>query len=373
MIILIPAFEPSARLPELVAELRAADGALRVVVVDDGSGARFASRFAETAAAGAEVLRHPVNRGKGAALKTGFRHVVGRHPDETVVTADADGQHLVDDILRVGDASRRRSATGDTRTVVLGCRAFDGAVPWRSRLGNDGSRVLFRIASGWSLSDTQTGLRAMPCGMLDWLLEVPGERFEYEQRALLRLRGAGFRAHEVPIRTIYLEENAASHFRPLADSVRVLLPVLAFAASSLVAAVVDAVALLVGTALTGALIPSIIAARVLSAGANFWMNRRFVFLRRGPAGLLREAGSYALLAALLLVSNIVWLSFLTERLGWPLWIAKLATELVLWCTSFRVQRSAVFGRPDAGPAPVPASPPRPASVPVPSSALRSQP
>lgn len=345
-VVLIPAYEPGEQLLRLVSELRRADPSLPILVVDDGSGPAFAAVFARARALGAELLHHDRNRGKGAALKTGFRHVLETAPGAGVVTADADGQHTADDILAVAADVRAAAegATGaDARPVmVLGCRDFDGAVPLRSRLGNDVSRGLFRLAAGWRLSDTQTGLRGIPAAMLPWLLEVPGERFEYEQRVLLGLRRAGFAAEERRIATVYLGANESSHFRPVLDSLRVLLPVLLFAASSLLGFVVDTVALFALEALTGALVPSIVAARVISASANFAVNRRLVFLRRGREGLWREALAYALLAAVMLASNIVWMSYLTGA-GLPLWLAKLVTELVLFFTSYRAQRSVVFG------------------------------
>lgn len=382
MIVLIPAFEPADHLPVLVSALAAADPTLRIVVIDDGSGPAYAKVFARAVLAGAQLLRHKHNRGKGAALKTGFAHIRSTHPGAGVVTADADGQHTPADILAVAE---RVSAAGEraSTTLVLGCRSFDGGsagsgigtragsgagsgaaagagaaaaagprsgsgsgpvpgpVPLRSRFGNEVSRRLFRIAAGWRLSDTQTGLRGIPAVMLPWLLDVPGERFEYEQRMLLGLRGAGFTAAEVPIETVYLAGNASSHFRPVLDSLRVMLPTLVFAASSLLGFAVDTVALFILQAATGALVPSIIAARVLSASVNFLVNRRVVFLQRGRARLGRQLAAYAVLAGVLLASNIVWMSYLTG-IGVPLWLAKLVTEIVLFCTSFRAQRSVVF-------------------------------
>lgn len=343
---LIPAYEPAESLPEIVTALMTADPALDVVLVDDGSGPAYGHIFARAGAAGAEVLSHDRNRGKGVALKTGFRHAMEHRPGAGVVTADADGQHAVPDILAVVAALRDQDATPlATRplapAMVLGCRPFDGDVPLRSRFGNGVARLLFRIAAGWRLSDTQTGLRGIPAQMLPWLLQVGGERFEYEQRMLLELRPAGYTAREVRIETVYLERNASSHFRPVLDSARVMLPLLLFAASSLLGFTVDAVALFVLSTLTGALVPSIIGARVLSASVNFWVNRRVVFRRGGSQGFWRQLGSYALLVAMIGASNVVWMSYLTG-IGISVWLAKLVTEIFLFFTSYRVQRSGVF-------------------------------
>lgn len=342
MIVLIPAYEPATDLVRLVRELRAADADTIVVIVDDGSSAAYAPVFTSAGACGAVVLRCPVNRGKGAALKAGFALVVDAYPGEDVVTADADGQHTVHDILRVADALRAE-AGGRRSSLVLGCRRFDGAVPWRSRAGNAASRGLFHAVAGWRLSDTQTGLRGIPAPMLAWLLTVPGDRFEYEQSVLLHLRPADFGCIEVPIATVYLAGNRSSHFRPVVDSLRVLRPVLAFAGSSLLGFAVDTVALLVLTALTGWLVPSIVAARLLSATVNFALNRRLVFGRRGNRKRTREAAMYALLAATLLASNIIWMAGLTS-FGLPLLVAKVITEVTLFILSYRVQQDVVFRR-----------------------------
>jgi len=341
VIVLIPAYEPGPRLAGVVAGLLGADPDVEVVVVDDGSGPGFAPVFALVAGLGATVLRHGVNLGKGAALRTGFDHVIRAHPGDDVVTADADGQHTVTDILRVADELRADAAAG-TPSLVLGCRAFSGRVPVRSRAGNAVARSVFRLAAGWSLSDTQTGLRGIPAELVEWVRDQPGERFAYEQNVLLRSRRAGVAAREVPIETVYLDGNASSHFRPVADSLRIMLPLLLFAASSLIAFAVDTVVLLVLTAVTGALIPAIIAARAVSATVNFAVNRRVVFRARGRAGMPRQLVRYAVLALALLASNIVWLDALT-RYGVPLVAAKVLTEAVLFVTSYGVQRSFVFG------------------------------
>lgn len=342
MIVLIPAYEPGAPLVDLVRELRLAEPGIAVLVVDDGSGPRFAHVFAAAATEGAEVLQHPRNRGKGEALKTGFVHVIAQHPDSDVVTADADGQHTVADILAVV-AALRADADSGTCDLVLGCRSFVGDVPARSRVGNTIARTAFRLAAGWSLTDTQTGLRGIPAEMLPWLSTLPGARFEYELRMLVRLRRDGYSAREVPIQTVYLEANASSHYRPVRDSLRVMTPLLLFSGSSVLAFFIDTVALLLMTWLTGWLVVSIITARAVSASANFAINRRWVFAHRERRRIAGEAVRYAALAAALLASNIVWITALTG-LGVPLLPAKLLTEIVLFVTSYQVQRRVVFGR-----------------------------
>ncbi|MDM7832553.1 bifunctional glycosyltransferase family 2/GtrA family protein [Cellulomonas edaphi] len=336
MIVLVPAYEPDERLVALVRRLRDERPELPVVVVDDGSGPEYRQVFAAVVDAGATVLVHGVNRGKGRALKTGFAHVAREHPGEGVVCADCDGQHTPADVLAVADHAR---ATG--AAVVLGSRRFTGAVPLRSRFGNGCTRVAFRAGTGRAVQDTQTGLRAYPAHVLPWLLGVRGERFEYELVVLLRAAEEGLPVEEMTISTVYLDGNSSSHFRPVVDSVRIYAPLLRFAASSSLAFVVDAAALVVLVGLTGALPVAVLGARVLSSGGNFAVNRFWVFRRRARRPVRREALAYWVLAAVLLVAGYGSLWTLTT-VGVPLLAAKVATDLALFVVGFQVQRTAVF-------------------------------
>lgn len=342
-IILIPAYEPDGRLIELVQRLA---GTAPVVVVDDGSGRRFADVFDFASAAGAHVLTHARNRGKGAALRTGFAFIQERWPGATVVTADADGQHTPADIRRVASAAEL-TRTGTRPTIVLGARGFTGDVPRRSRIGNTVTRWAFRIAAGQRLSDTQTGLRGYPAETLPWLQSLPGDRFEYEFSQLLQARSAGIDLVEVPIETVYLDSNASSHFRPWADSLRIYAPLLRFTASALLAFGIDTIALLVLHALTGSLLAAVVGARILSAGVNFGVNRALVFRGGRDVPVRTAAARYFSLAGLLLLAGYGLLTSLTE-IGIGLLPAKVLTEITLFAVSFAVQRAIVFA-----PAPAP--------------------
>ncbi|GGQ50114.1 glycosyltransferase [Couchioplanes azureus] len=228
-VVLLPAYQPGHRLLELAGGLRAARAGVSVVVVDDGSGPAAAPVLTAAAELGCTVLSHLANRGKGAALKTGFRHIAAAHPARAVVCADADGQHSVDDVLRVGDRTR---ATG---RAVLGVRRF-AHMPLRSRVGNTATQLLFRAATGRRVGDTQTGLRGFPADLLGWLGSVPGEGFDYEMNVLLYASRRGLTFDEVTIATTYLDDNASSHFDAVGDATRIYWPLLRFAVSSRVPA-----------------------------------------------------------------------------------------------------------------------------------------
>lgn len=333
MIVLIPAFRPDERLVALVTGLLSARRDLAVVVVDDGSGPDFAEVFAQAAEGGADVLHLSVNRGKGAALRTGFEHARTSYPGSGVVTADADGQHRVGDILRVAHALEEKG------TLVLGVREFSGEVPLRSQIGNDVTALLFRLSTGWNLADTQTGLRGHPAEQLEWLVGISGDLYEYELNVLLSAARSHLPSEQVPIETVYDTGNTSSHFRPVRDSLRIYAPLLAFSASSLAAFGVDlAVLLLLRPFFSGLLLP-VICARIVSATVNHGLNRRIFRARKGTAA--RSGLRYGFLAIALVGASWGALTALTW-LGLPLWAAKVVGDGGLYLLSFRVQQRFVF-------------------------------
>lgn len=337
MHVVVPAFQPGEELVDVVAGVIAARPSAEVLVVDDGSGPSYAAVFSRVRAEGARVLRLEANHGKGFALRAAFAHLVVIRAHGPVVTADADGQHAVADILRVADAVD--DGVDAAPHLVVGERAFSGDVPLRSRFGNAATRLLFRAATGQRLHDTQTGLRGFPSDLLPWLTSLRGNRYEYELVMLLHAAREGIELRSVPIATIYDEGNATSHFRPVADSLRIYAPLLLFLGSSLSAFCIDTAALLALDAATGSLLLAVVGARIVSATANFAVNRHVVFRARGdwrPAAV-----RYAALAAALLVANLAIITVL-HGVGMQLLPAKLLTEAVLVVTSYVVHARLVF-------------------------------
>ena len=264
MYIIIPAYEPDTRLIQVVQDITLKLPKSRIIVVNDGSGPRYNDYYDETALFGATVLKHPINKGKGAALKTAFAYiqeeVVSQHLSaQPIVTVDSDGQHLIKDIVRVAKATEENPSH-----LILGARAFVGKVPARSRFGNKVTAGLFRLVTGQKVTDTQTGLRGMSTDLIPWLLNLDGNRFEYEFNMLLEAKKSGHQISEVPIETVYLEENKSSHFRPIRDSIRIYSPFLKFSGTAVLASVIDATALFVLFALTKNLLLSVVLARVIS-------------------------------------------------------------------------------------------------------------
>lgn len=336
MHVLIPAYEPDKRLLELIVQLKAS-GMNRILVVDDGSGEDYAPLFRAAESEGCTVLTHPVNRGKGCALKTGFRHLMKTDGVDTVVCADSDGQHLPRDILRVAQAVQEAPGR-----IVLGSRLFTGKVPLRSSFGNTATRKVYSFFSGIPLQDTQTGLRGYSRDMLEWLCQVPGERFEYEMNLLLQAPRAGYSFCELPIETVYINRNHSSHFRPLADSLKIYWPIAKFGSVSLISALLDILLLMLIQYGTGNLQLAVWGARLCSSVFNYTMNKTFVFTGGKPAPAKKSMPKYFALAGVILLLNYGLMSILFGQIGAPLLAAKLLTEAMLFVFSYWCQRRFVY-------------------------------
>jgi putative flippase GtrA len=314
---------------------------MSVVVIDDGSPSDSQAIF-DTVRKMATVLRHDVNRGKGVALRTGLTWVREHCPNDVViVTADADGQHLPDDVTKVG------LAVGDFDTLVLGARQDDANTPLRSRAGHALSRMLFRIAIGQRLTDTQTGLRAFRASLIPWLLQIPGDRYEYEMNMLVIAGQDKVALTEVPIKTVYIGKNETSHYRAFADSLRIARGMLLFAGASVISFLVDyalyTVLVILGNTigvLYGVTIANVLA-RIGSATLNYNLNKRYVFRDARPAK--HSALRYALLATGILLGNTLLLTWLT-RIGGNAYLAKIAVEVLFFIVSYTLQRAIVFNR-----------------------------
>ncbi len=256
------------------------------------------------------------------------------------MTVDADGQHLLQDVLRICLAAQQ-----EPEALVLGGRSFAEKVPLRSRLGNGLTRWVFRLSTGVRVYDTQTGLRAFSRALLPELLEIPGRRYEYEMNMLMDFARRGRPIRELPIQTVYLDGNRSSHFRPLQDSARVYGEILKFSAASLVSFLLDYGLFSLLSALGGAVTVSNLGARLVSGIANYSLNRRLVF--ESKAGLGRSGLQYVLLAAAILAVNTLALWLLVTLLGWNRYLAKLLVELLLFAVSYVVQKRWIFHRREA--------------------------
>lgn len=343
-VILIPAYKPvyDQMIPFIEELKRDYD---KIVCVDDGGGETFSPVFDECKRLGCFVLTHEVNRGKGAALKTGIAYIRRELSDaKGVITADCDGQHTPEDIKKVTEA-----LYGHPDDMIIGGRKFDKNVPFRSQAGNTFTRVLYKLATGISIYDTQTGLRGFPMSLLPELETLEGDRYEYEMNMLLKLHDWGVSPYEVTIATIYINENKGSHFNALRDGLRVGARIFKYAAGSILSFLIDWVIFLllmklafrnVGGDLNYPL--SFGLARAVSSVANYLYNRFAVF-----GGKNYEKGATAKYFGLVII--VLLLGMLVQRLtaqvpGGDLVhsLIKFVYDTVMFVVNYVIQRDFVF-------------------------------
>ncbi len=209
--IVVPARDEELRIKAVIEDLRSVLGstpATLIVVVDDGS----SDTTAEAARrAGAAVIRHPLNLGKGAALLTGCEFVAGRGCG-VIAVMDADGQHLASDVLKLV-----RTVESGAADLAIGYRPFQGSMPALMRLGNLGLSKVFGLFFGRRFTDTQCGLRAFTATAfqrLQW--EATG--YSVETEMLVNAARARLRVAEVEIETVYHDRYKGTS---IADGARV--------------------------------------------------------------------------------------------------------------------------------------------------------
>jgi tetratricopeptide (TPR) repeat protein/glycosyltransferase involved in cell wall biosynthesis len=335
---LIPAFCPGPALSALVEALKSEDFQ-GIVVIDDGSGPEFQAVFEKLSQIdGIYVLRHAINLGKGAALKAGINYILCRWPGvEGVVTADADGQHAPEDILRV--AHRFLESPG---SLVLGSRVLDESAPARSRVGNALTRSVLRVVLGQTIRDTQTGLRAIPAVLLPSLLAIPASGYEFELEMLMAARQLSIPVAEEPIRAIYENGNRSSHFDPLLDSMRIYFVLLRFAFIALATAAIDNAVFFVAFSILGGVGAAQIWGRSVAVLFNYAAVRKAAF--RSDQRHLVVLPAYLLLVAVSGALSYAAILLLTSRLHLAVMPAKLLVETILFFGNFALQRDFIFTR-----------------------------
>lgn len=349
--VILPSLNPDEKLIKTVDGLIDA-GFTDIVIINDGSAEEYTRFFPDTSLyPQCTVINHWVNKGKGSGLKTAFAYVMKTRKDcKGVVTVDGDGQHRPEDVKACALKML------ETNSVVLGARNFNlPGIPARSVFGNKLTSFVFKFLCGMKITDTQTGLRALPAEYLGDMIKVKGERFEYETNMLLSFKDNDIPYTENSIHTVYIEENKTSHFNPLKDSLRIYKQIFGYAFSSLSATAIDLGLfallfwLLYPKAMENREICTLIcsvAARVVSSLYNYFINFRFVFAKKKKAKytLLKY---YLLAAAVMIISGLstAGMTLLLPDGATPILVTavKAVIDTALFLLTFTLQREWVFG------------------------------
>ena len=338
IVVLIPALNPDKKLVDLVKELNRV-GLVNIVVIDDGSESSSQAIFDEVQACRAKVHHHEKNRGKGAALKTGIEYIKKNQPHIAgVVTADADGQHAPDDILKVAKALVASDG------IVLGTRDLSRPeVPLTSKIGNLFSALYYKIKTGKLLKDTQTGLRGIPARYFDFALNVKGDRYDYEMRFLEQMSEKNISYRTVDIETIY-EKDRVTHFHAVSDSYEIYKTFFKNIASSLLSAIVDITSFMLLAYVGNGIFLATVIARIISGIFNFSLNKIWVFEKKDS----HDTGNESLKYLALFIVQMIFSGLLTETLNNALnfqnslLLSKILVDCILFVTNFIVQRFWIF-------------------------------
>lgn len=356
--VIVPSLNPDEKLVEVVNGL-IKEGFDDIIVVNDGSNEEHMQPFIEVDKhPQVTLLTHGVNRGKGRALKTAYEYCMANRPDiQGVITVDGDNQHIPKDIRACCQAM-----TEHKDKVILGCRNFSKEnVPPKSKIGNNITKFVFRVMCRIKISDTQTGLRAIPVQYLPMMIDIAGDRFEYETRVLLECKRQHIEFYEVEIDTVYIEENASTHFHPFRDSFKIygvifryimgnLVSFFKYMISSILSFLIDnglfrLMEFVMGedSGLGKKVIVATVVSRVVSSLFNFIINRKAVFKSDAPLGTT-IVKYYALCLVQMGASmGLVWLfAYLTKANDWFTSLIKIVVDMCLFILSYQIQRRWVF-------------------------------
>ena len=352
-LILIPALNPPQNLIDYVYSLKD-NGLNNILIVNDGSSINFLGIFAKLEKIeGVKVFNHAKNLGKGRALKNAFNYFLTLpNLDEFngIVTCDSDGQHGIKDVLNLS-----KTLNNYDDALILGCRNFDnGNVPPKSKFGNKTTRNVLKLLYRKRLTDTQTGLRGFPTKIIPEMLDIFGERFEYETKMLIHCFEQDISIKEIEIETIYYNNNSETHFNTLVDSIKIYKVIFSsffkYLLSAISSFLIDIglfkLFLIFFIKFLGRGAKSIILstgfARILSSIFNFYVNKNFVF--NGEKNTKNTIFKYYSLCISQMILSGILVSLIWNITKISETFIKVIVDTILFLFSYQIQRIWVFKR-----------------------------
>jgi len=334
----IPAYNPNEQLLEVIKNIQQVSKK-KIFVIDDGSRDDTQHIFnilqKEKIFNNVIVLKHAVNMGKGAALKTIFNHILVNFPEiQGVVTLDSDGQHAINDCLNI-----LKTLENNPDSFVLGYRTFSKDIPLKSYIGNNISKFIYKLILGKSFKDTQTGLRGISKLFMRQCLLIKSNRFEFETEQLAISVNSNIQIIEIPIETIYIEENKASSFRPLIDSFKIYFILFRYGLSSIITAIVDFIIFTIALSFGTSILAANMFARTASIGVQFTLLDKFVFNTKAKILNFIFFALYVYIMGI--ISSLTQISAI-EHLGISIITAKIIVEGILFFINFAFLRLYIF-------------------------------
>ncbi|MGM9878192.1 MAG: glycosyltransferase [Bacilli bacterium] len=325
-IAVIPAYEPNDKMIHLLSELKRNN--YIIIVVNDGSNKSYDNIF-RVAKKYATILKHDKNQGKGSALKTAFSYIKNKYSSYCVITIDCDGQHKVSDANKLYEY-----LINHERQLVIGKRKRLKNTPLRSRIGNSITRFIYFISSGIDVYDTQTGLRAFTNKLMDFMLQIDGQRYEYEMNMLLYCPINNIKIKEIEIETIYYDNNSNSHFSTLKDSYKIYKQIIKFSSISIISFIIDYLLYIFFNISTKKLELSNILSRLISSILNYNLNKNRVFKNKNII-------LYFIYVICILIINTIMLNIAVNYFSINIYLSKIMIELIIFIVSFCIKKISI--------------------------------
>ena len=335
--IIIPSLNPDDKIIRLISEL-SAEGFENIIIVNDGSDEKHELLFnIAREKYKCQILKHYVNMGKGRALKNAFNYVLNCYPQlKGVITADSDGQHLLKDIKKCAQLIIENPRE---KKMFLGSRDFNAeGIPSRSRFGNKITSKVLNIFCDIKISDTQTGLRGLTREALEEMLILNGERYEYEMNMIIESREKNIAIDEFPIETIYIEDNASSHFNPLVDSYKIYKQFFKYIIAC--EEKIKPPGFRKHNSVEAYIIISTYGARLVSSVYNYSINKKVVF--NNDDSVITTAIKYFVLCVIQGTLSGILVNYLFSLTQIAEIICKMIVDTLLFFVSFFVQKKLVF-------------------------------
>lgn len=264
-----------------------------------------------------------------------------------IITADCDGQHLIKDINKLYNEMQNTD-----KALFLGTRNFsEDKIPPKSKFGNRVTSNIFKLLYGTRISDTQTGLRGISSSLIEAFSNVSGERYEYETNTLIEAILRRIQIVEVPIETVYIDNNSNTHFRPIHDSLliywKILNSFIKYSAVSIISCIVDILLFKIFLSVLpfkidkdNLIIVSTVFARIISSLVNYGLNKKVSFNSN------KNISNTIIKYYILCIVQMFVSGFLVSRIyiftGFSEVIIKLVVDTILFIVNYRIQRMFIF-------------------------------
>lgn len=350
-IILIPAYNPPKEILSAYLEKLHTERFTNIVIVNDGSRSEYIDYFNSLKNMGYDIFTHYKNLGKGRALKNAFNYIINTYKDfKYIITVDSDGQHSVDDVLNMAKIANAATKSN----IYLGSRDFSRKdVPFKSSYGNRSTSFFYKVLFHDKIQDTQTGLRIIPKEFIADFMDLDGERFEYEINMLINCSSTGKEIVEIPISTIYFDNNNESHFNPIKDSFKIYMVMFKsffnFILSSLSSFVIDIISFTLllnifenSIYLHDNIFMATALARIISGTCNYKLNKSFVFkdYNKDKSRVFK----YMILWFAQLVLSAYLVKFFFVKYNINASFIKLVVDMIIFMVSFNIQNKYIFNK-----------------------------